>query len=68
MYNNGLITKLVSIFADVEEIREEREESLALIAMDGCMHMFKLDNCHFFKHDTISFGEEFIYTPYVVVC
>jgi hypothetical protein len=30
-YNNGLITKLVSTFADVEEREEEREESLALM-------------------------------------
>jgi hypothetical protein len=30
-YNNGLIAKLVSIFADVEERGEEREESLALM-------------------------------------
>jgi hypothetical protein len=30
-YNNGLIAKLVSIFADVEERGEEREESSALM-------------------------------------
>ena len=30
-YNNRLIAKLVSIFADMEERREEREESLAHI-------------------------------------
>jgi hypothetical protein len=30
-YSNGLITKLVSIFADVEERREERKKSLVLI-------------------------------------
>jgi hypothetical protein len=30
-YNNGLIIKLVSIFADVEEREEEREENLALM-------------------------------------
>ena len=30
-YNNGLKAKLVSIFAAVEERREEREESLALV-------------------------------------
>ena len=30
-YNNGLKVKLVSIFADVEEKREEREKSLALV-------------------------------------
>jgi hypothetical protein len=30
-YNSGLIAKLVSIFADVEEKGEEREESLALM-------------------------------------
>jgi hypothetical protein len=28
-YNNGLIAKLISIFANMEERREEREESLA---------------------------------------
>jgi hypothetical protein len=31
MYNNELIAKLVSIFADVEEREEKREESLALM-------------------------------------
>jgi hypothetical protein len=30
-YNNGLIVKLVSIFVDVDERGEEREESLALM-------------------------------------
>jgi hypothetical protein len=30
-YSNRFITKLVSIFANVEKRREEREESLALI-------------------------------------
>jgi hypothetical protein len=29
--SNGLIVKLVSVFANVEKRREEREESLALI-------------------------------------
>jgi hypothetical protein len=30
-YNNGLIVKIVSIFADVEEREEKRKESLALM-------------------------------------
>jgi hypothetical protein len=39
-YNNWLITKLISIFANVEERWEEREEGLALIkhqAGHGCI-------------------------------
>jgi hypothetical protein len=35
-YNNGLITKLVNIFADVKERGEERKESLTLMQVTSC--------------------------------
>ena len=40
-YNNGLKAKLVSSFADVEERREEREESLALILSPSLVWKYK---------------------------
>ena len=40
-YNNGLKAKLFSSFADVEERREEREESLALILTPSLVRKYK---------------------------
>ena len=40
-YNNGFKAKLVSSFADVEERREEREESLVLILAPSLVRKYK---------------------------